>query len=523
MQNRSAYVVALTAALGLFMAVLDNTIVNVALTHMAATYHVALSSIEWVVTGYFLSQATVIAGAGYLSNRFGIKRLYLLCLGLFVTGSLLCGLAPNENWLIAFRVFQGLGGGALFPLAQAIAFQAFPPARRPAASAVVSIPVLLAPIFGPTIGGALTDTIGWPAIFFVNVPVGLLAIGLGWRLFPADKPRTGRQPGFDFVGLGLSILGVLSVVYGVTLVGQVQPGTESIANPLGTPYGWGYPLVWELIAGGVVLLIAFAVYELRVSKDPVLDLRVYKEYNFRIASMVGWFNAVVVFGSLLLIPIFLQQVRLPHLSALDTGLVLAPSGIASILAVQLSSRLYNRIGVRWVVVPGVLLLAISSWGFSQLTPNEDPWSMVPWLFVRGFGFSLTFVPVQTLALQAITGPGLAKASSLWNVTRQIFSSIGVAVLTTLFVQQSTQHGHELQAQALQHLPAGAPFDPTSPAALALFAQAGTQATNDVFLFAAIGTLVMLLLALGLPGRAGTQQITTDAVARGSARPAAAAE
>ena len=512
MQNSSRYryAIALTAALGLFMAVLDNTVVNVALTPMSSALHSSLSSIQWVVTGYFLAQAAVIPIAGYFSTRFGIKRLFMICLTFFTLGSLLCGLSQNETMLIGFRVLQGLGGGALFPLTQAIAFGAFPPRDRAAASAVVGIPVLLAPTFGPTIGGLLTDNFGWEYIFFVNVPVGIVALALAWRIIPRDEPApTGPRRSFDTIGLLLSVLGVLAVVYAFTVVSHPQPGSESPLNPRGTLYGWGYWPVWALLAAGAAILAGFIFYELRVSKDPVLDLRLYRRRDFALGSLVTWVTAMIIFGSLILIPIFLEQVRVPHLSALDAGLALMPQGIAAAIAVGLGGRLYNSIGVRNLIGLGAVCLFASSWMLTQLTPTTDGFGLWPALIVRGFGFGFTNIPVQTLALQQITGPALPRASSLFTVTRQIFSSIGVAMVTTLFVQQTTQHADTLRASLQGALPAGTAIDPNNPAFQAardhLFAQAGTAGMNDVFTYVTAGTVLIVLLALALPNRAQQAQ------------------
>jgi DHA2 family multidrug resistance protein len=503
-QTRSKYAIALTAALGLFMAVLDNTVVNVALTPMATALKTGLQSIQWVVTGYFLAQAAVIPVAGYFSNRFGIKRLFILCLAAFTAGSLLCGLAQNEAMLIGFRVLQGLGGGALFPLTQALAFGAFPPRERAAASAVVGIPVLLAPAFGPTVGGLLTDNFGWEWIFFINVPVGIIAVALAWWIIPADQPHAAEGRRFDYVGLVLSIAGVLAIVYAFTLVSQVQAGTETAFNPRGTINGWGYWPVWAFLAAGVAILAAFAFYELR-HEDPVLDLRIYTRRDFTVGSLITWVASIVIFGSIFLIPVFLEQVRQPHLSALDAGLALMPQGIAAAIAVALGGRfLYDRLGVRYMVVLGSIPLIASSWALSQLTPTSDGGTLLPWLILRGFGFGLTTIPVQTLAMQAITGAALPKASSLFTVTRQMFSSIGIAILTTLFVQQTAQHADTLRATLTAQLPPGVTPDPNSPLFLAardhLLAQAGTAGLNDVFWLVTIGTGGILLLAWALPSR-----------------------
>ncbi len=501
--QRRKYLIALTAALGLFMAVLDNTVVNVTLTPMSKALGATLSSIEWVVTGYFLAQAAVIPVAGYFSNRVGIKRLFIACLTMFTLGSFLCGIATNETMLIGFRLVQGVGGGALFPLAQALAFGAFAPSERAVAGAIVSIPVLLAPAFGPTMGGLINDNLGWQYIFFINVPVGILAVLLAWRVFPADTlaPAADNRR-FDIVGLVLSIVGVVAIVYGFTLVSQAQTGSETALNPRGVLNGWGYWPVWACIGAGVLILAAFAFYELQVSRDPVLDLRLFRERTFTIGSMVIWVVSMMVFGSLILIPIFLEQVRNPPVSALDAGLALMPTGLAAAVAVAISGRFYDRIGVRNFVLLGGICLVISAWGLTVLPSTADGVWLLPWMILRGLGFGFTGTPVQTMAMQRITGPALPKASSLFTVTRQIFSSIGVAIFTTIFVQQTTAHAIALQASL--KLPPGVRPDPSSPAFQAaraqLAAQAGTAGMQDVFWIVTLGTCLLLVLAFLVPNR-----------------------
>jgi EmrB/QacA subfamily drug resistance transporter len=517
MKKPSKYAIALTASLGLFMAVLDNTIVNVALTPIGEHLNASLSSIQWVVTGYFLAQAAVIPVAGYFSIRFGMKKLFILCLFFFTVGSLLCGLATDATMLVFFRVLQGLGGGALFPLAQAIAFNAFPPQERAASSAVVGIPVLLAPAFGPTLGGLLTVSFDWRYIFFINVPVGAVAIFLAWRIFPEDKKVTQQQGNFDIVGLSLSILGVLAVVYAFTLVSESRPETVTPQNPRGDINGWGYWPVWALLAAGIITLVVFAVYELRVSKDPVLDLKIFRRYDYTVASFVTWMTAIVVFGSIFMLPIFLEQVRVPHLSALDAGLTLMPQGLAAAVAVAMGGKLYMRFGPRPLVITGALLLIISSWQLTNLKPDTEGIWFLPWLLLRGLGFGLTAIPVQTLAMQSLVGRELPRASSLFNVTRQIFSSIGIAVLATLFVQQTTYHAGELRNQITR----GQLKPPTTPQEqTGLVAQAGTMAMNDLFLYVTIGCVILLLVAFILPSRKKPEMATET---EGEVRPAVMVE
>ncbi len=504
MKQPSKYAIALTAALGLFMAVLDTTIVNVGLVPIAKAFNTDLNTTQWVLTGYLLAQAALIPISGYLSNRFGQRRVFALSLILFTFGSLLCALSPSESWLIVFRVLQGIGAGAIFPLGQSIAFGAFPPEKRAAATPIIGMPILLAPAFGPTIGGLLIDNFGWQYMFYINVPVGIIAVALIYWLIPADAPQTERKSSFDYIGITLSMLGVVSIIYAFTLVSEVKAGTQTVLNARGDLYGWDYWLVWTLMAAGVLLLAAFAWYELRASKDPILDLRLFKDYNFSIGSLVIWFAMIVLFSSLLLIPVFLQQVRNPHFSAVDTGLALMPQGIAAFFGVAFAGRFFNKLGVRVLVILGTLILLASSFPLMNLSPDTDGSALLPWLLLRGLSFGMIAIPVQTLATQKITGSALAKANSLFNVIRQIAQSVGNAVIISLFAQQLTQHSNELFAQVQKTLPPGATLDPNNPQLAAmrdqLIAKAGTNSVNDVFTVLTYGVGLVLLIAFALPSR-----------------------
>jgi EmrB/QacA subfamily drug resistance transporter len=485
------YAVSLVASLGLFMAVLDNTIVNVALTAMQRAFNTDVNTIQWVVTGYFLAQAAVIPISGYFGNRFGLKRMFAIALTIFTVGSLLCGLAPEiggpaggEALLIIFRVVQGIGGGMLFPLATSISFGAFPPAERAAASGLVAIPVFIAPALGPTIGGLLTDSsFGWPSIFFINVPVGLITLALIARVVRPDERATEaeRRAGFDWLGLGLSMAGVICVVYAFTLVSQGEGGAGS------TIHGWSYWPVWALLAVGIVILAAFAWYQLRLAADPVLDLRLFAEYDFSVATVMTWIVRGVVFGSFFLVPLFLVQFR--GLSAVEAGLYLMPQGVAAGIAIFIGSRVYDRVGPRFLVIVGMLMLTISSILLAFTTQTSGFLFFLVVLGIRGLGFGWSNLPLQTVALSSITGRALPKASSLYNATAQIFSSIGIAVLSTLFIQGTSDRATELVGAART---AGTPPPPD------LAIQAGISGFQHVFVIVAIGTAIAMLIGVLLP-------------------------
>ncbi|MDQ6908039.1 MAG: multidrug efflux MFS transporter [Chloroflexota bacterium] len=497
MKIQYKYAVSLTAALALFMVVLDSTIVNVALVSMERDFKTTINGVQWLVTGYILAQAAVIPVAGYFGNRFGIKRVFMIALAIFTVGSLLCGLSKDFatgsaglNLLIIFRVIQGIGGGMLFPLGASISFGAFPPEERAASSAVIAIPVLFAPALGPTVGGLIVDSsLKWPGIFFINVPVGIIAIFLVARILrPDEKAAPGAVPArFDYSGLFLSIAGVVLVVYAFVLVSQTRGGSITAANPNGVINGWSYWLVWVLLGAGIALLTAFALLELYVVKDPVLDLRLFLTRDFGIASVVTWVVRGIVFGSFLLIPIFLQQFQ--GNSAVRTGLILMGQGIGAIVGIQGASRLYDKIGPRYVAVAGMAILTIATIALIRVKPDSGAWFFVPILFLRGIGFGFSNLPLQTVALGAITGRALPKANSLYNASAQIFSSIGTAVVTTILVQRVTLHASDIVQAATA---SGA----RPPANLPLLA--GTDAVSDVFKLLAVGTTLAVAVSFLLP-------------------------
>ena len=481
--------VAIVSALGLFMAVLDNTIVSVALPQMQQAFHTDFSTITWVATGYFLAQAAVVPITGYLSDRIGAKLVFLMALGLFTVGSGLCAFAPNQMYLIIFRVIQGIGGGALFPIAFALMFRVFPPTERGVASAIVSVPVLLAPAFGPTIGGYLTTTFDWNAIFTVNLPVGVLAFLLALfilRRDEANKVDGERQPEgrFDIPGLILAILGFAALVYGI-----------SEASSL----GWGDRTVLVSLIGSCVILAAFVMTELRAN-DPVLDVRLFLNYTFSIANVLLWALIAFLFGSLFLLPFFFEHVQ--GLSPLSAGICLIAQGLGGAVGVSLSGTLYNRIGPRTLATIGFVLLTVGTFGLTQLTVSTTGLSLQGWFILRGLGLGFVNIPLQTLALSVASNKAMARASSLVTVTRLVFGAIGVAALTTYLTQRAASYGNDV-AVALHKTPLTgiaatcAPLLRTGTAQMqTCVSQHGiTQGLNDAFILTTVSCAICIVLAL----------------------------
>jgi EmrB/QacA subfamily drug resistance transporter len=471
---------AIVVSIGLFMAILDNTIVSVALPQMQSYFHTDRETINWVATGYFLAQAAIIPITGYLSDRLGTKTVFLTALAFFTIGSGLCAVAPNEHVLIAFRVFQGIGGGALFPTAFAVVFRVFPPAERGAAGAAIGVPVLLAPAFGPTIGGFLTTTFDWHAIFTINLPVGIIAFVLAaivLRGRAASSAETGEpapdQGRFDGLGLLLAMAGFTVLVYGIT-----EAGT----------YGWNDNVFQRLHLGGVtlelsvlryliaggVLLIAFIIDELVVS-DPVMDLRLFANYTFTATNVLTWVVSAFLFSSLFLLPIFFQNVQ-GH-TPLESGEFVIVQGLSAAFATIISGRLYNRVGPRILTTIGFALVTAGTYGFTQLTPTTSWQSLQVWMVLRGLGLGFANIPLQTLMLSVVSNRAMARASSLANVLRQVFGAIGLTILTTIFVQKTTDYAatqtasvkaatqtaiQQATQKAVAQYTSGSPTDPTTP-------------------------------------------------------------
>lgn len=417
-------------ALGMFMAILDNTIVSVTLPQMQKAFNTDFSTITWIATAYFLAQAAVIPIVGYLGDRVGSKLVFLTSLTLFTIGSGLCAIAPTEQALIGFRILQGIGGGALMPVAFAIVYRIFPATERGPVTAVIGIPIMLAPAFGPTIGGYLSTSFDWNAIFMVNLPIGVLTLLLSVLILPSRKTEQKEleeenKNRFDILGLILSMVGFTALVYGIS-----QAGSN----------GWGDATVLAYIIVGMAVLVAFVVVELLV-KDPVIDVRLFTNYTFSIANVLMWVVVAVLFGALFLLPLFFENVQ--GNSALTSGEFLIAQGLATGVSMALGGTLYNRVGPRILAVVGLLLLIIGSYGLTRIDINTTGMDMQIWLILRGLGLGLLNMPLQTLALSVVSNRAMAKASSLVTVTRQVAGAIGVAALTTYLSQQTKSHATDL--------------------------------------------------------------------------------
>ncbi len=416
--DRPTLVVAGVATLGLIMAVLDTTIVNVALDTLSRDLHAPLSTIQWVSTGYLLSLAAVIPLSGWVTERFGSKRTWIASIALFGVGSGLCALATSAGMLIAFRVLQGLGGGMLVPVGFTLVAQSAGPARVGRALAVVGVPILLGPIFGPIIGGLIVDSAAWQWIFVVNVPIAVVAMVVAARLLHSDAGRADAGA-LDWVGAALLCPGLAGIVFGLS-------ETESQG-------GIGHPVAFGPILAGFVLIGLFVWHSLRVAR-PLIELRLFRARGFRAAAIATFLLGGALFGSLLVLPLYYQVDR--GESALNAGLLLAPQGIGAALMLPISGRLTDRIGGGPVVVAGCSIIALATLPLAFVT-NHTPYALLGGvLFVRGLGLGASIQPTTAAAYALLDSSQVPRATAALNTLRQLGGSIGTALLAVVLQHEA---------------------------------------------------------------------------------------
>ena len=427
--DRATLVVAGVATLGLIMAVLDTTIVNVALDTLSRELHSPLSSIQWVSTGYLLSLAAVIPLSGWFTERFGSKRTWIASIGLFALGSGLCALATSAGELIGFRILQGLGGGMLMPVGFTLIAQSAGPRQVGRALAAVGVPILLGPIFGPIIGGLIVDNTSWQWIFVVNVPIAGAAILLAARVL---KPDAGRADAgkLDWLGAALLCPGLAGIVFGLS-------ETE-------THGGIAHLIASGPILAGLALVGLFIWHSLEIER-PLIDLRLFRSPGFSAAAATTFFLGAALFGTLLILPLYYQVDR--GETALNAGLLLAPQGIGAALMLPISGRLTDRVGGGPVVLAGCSLLTVATVPFMFVTGHTPYPLLACVLFVRGLGLGAAVQPSVAAAYQLLDPAQVPRATAALNTLRQIGGSIGTTVLAVVLQQKGTAALSSLQSAA----------------------------------------------------------------------------
>ena len=510
------WLVVVAVIFGIFMSILDATIVNIALAKLQAVFGADLNQIQWVVTAYLLALAVSVPLAGYLADRFGIKRVYMTALLLFTAGSMLCGLSWSAESIVFFRILQGLGGGALLPLATAMIFAAFPPQQRGLASAALGVPILLAPALGPTLGGYIVQYGDWRLIFYINVPIGIAGFLIaGLLLRERRSPHPGR---FDWRGFVFSTIGFGTLLYGIS-----DASTD----------GWTSLKVLAFIGVGVVSLLIFAFIEL-TGESPLLDLRLFKDWNFTSGNLITWVLQVSLFGALFLLSLFLQELR--GLSPFETGLWLLPAALATAVILPISGFLVDRIGAKWVILVGAIALVLASYGLSHLSLYTTFWGLQFLLITRSVAFAFTLQPSNVVALYNVPRDALPRASSLLNVLRQVAASLGTATLATYVQNRIPTHFAHLAEQATIFSPAAtfvsqlmlgleargysavnAHIAALNILSFQLQKQATVMAFDDTYLLAAGIAVLGIVVALFLRGRPKVAQEAGKAAGSEEAR------
>ena len=406
------WVVAVIFVLGLFMEIMDTTIVNVAIPTLAREFGVTGTGIEWVVLGYLLSIAVWIPSSGWIGDRVGTKRTFLFALFVFTGASLLCATATSLGQMIAYRVLQGVGGGMLTPVGTAMLYRAFPPEERARASTVLVVPTVIAPALGPIFGGLLIEHLSWHWIFIVNIPIGVLGFLFGWLYL--EESREPSAGSFDLPGFLLAAGGLASFLYALSQ---------------GPDKGWlsGQVAVTGFV--GVVLLAVLVRVETS-SPSPMLTLRLYSDRMFRNSNMVNTFSYGAFAAFLFLLPQFLQT--LLGYSPLHSGLTTFPQAVGVILASQLVGKLYHRVGPRRLVAVGLTAVSLTNVPFMFISLDVSAWSIRGLMFLRGLAMACSFVPLQAATYANIEKADTGRASAIFSTQRQASAALGVAVLSTVF-------------------------------------------------------------------------------------------
>ena len=419
------WVIALAVTLATFMEVLDTSIANVSLPHIAGSLSAGTDESTWVLTSYLVSNAIVLPLSGWISSIIGRKRFYMSCVAIFTVSSLLCGLAPNLGMLIFFRILQGAGGGGLQPSEQAILADTFPPAKRGMAFAVYGLAVVLAPAIGPTLGGWITDNFTWRWIFLLNIPVGILSLVLTSRLIQ-DPPYLRRkklsETKIDYIGLGLVALGL---------------GTLQIVLDKGQREDWfesHFIVVLSVIAAASLL---FLIYWEWTRKDPVIDLHLFTNRTFAAANLLMFMLGFALLGSTVLLPLFMQT--LLGYTAEQSGLALLPGGFSLMLLMPLVGFMLSRFDPRKMMTYGLVVLSFSLFHMTNFTLGVDFRTVVFARMIQTMGLAFLFVPINTAAYAFLPKEKNNAASGLMNLARNIGGSVGISIVTTMLDRRQQFH------------------------------------------------------------------------------------
>ncbi|HZV35082.1 MAG TPA: DHA2 family efflux MFS transporter permease subunit [Verrucomicrobiae bacterium] len=415
--------IALAVMLATFMEVLDTSIANVALQYIAGSLSVSTDESTWVLTTYLISNAIVIPSTAWFGQKFGRKRFLMVCVAIFTTASFFCGLATSLPMLLLMRVLQGAGGGALQPIAQAVMLESFPKEKHGVAMGVYGLGVVVAPILGPVLGGWITDNYSWRWIFFINIPVGMVALALMQRfLHDPEWIRDARPPRLDVIGFSFMSLWL---------------GAQEVLLDKGQEDDWfgSRFIVWMAVLA-VIGFVVFIVRETRINK-PFVNLRVLKNYNFSLGMILMFFAGITLYGLTAILPLYLQS--LMGYTALLSGETMIPRGLGALVAMPLAGRLVGKVQGRYLVAGGFLMFGLSSYALTQITLDISQWLLFWPLFFSGVSIAFLFVPLNTVALGSLKPEEIGNGSGIFNLMRNVGGSVGISMVTTLAARSAQVH------------------------------------------------------------------------------------
>jgi DHA2 family multidrug resistance protein len=421
------WLIAAAVMLATFMEVLDTAIASVALPYIAGSLSATNDEATWVLTSYLVANAIILPASNWFSLKFGRKRFLMTCVAIFTVSSFACGAAPSLIFLLLARVVQGAGGGALQPLSQAILLESFPPAKRGAAMAVFAFGVVVAPVLGPTLGGWLTDTYSWRYAFYINIPIGILALFMINRfIHDPDYIKNAKVPAFDNLGFGALIVwtGLLQVV--------LDKGQED---------DW-FGAAW--IRWAVFFLISAFIlfcYHSWTSKTPLVNLKVFKDRNFLVGSILIFMFGVAIYSTVTVLPLFFQE--LLGYTAFTAGLVVAPRGVGAICGMPIIGYLSNKVDPRFLLTFGFFTFGLTTLYFGNVTLELSPTTLLLPILITGFGLSFVFVPISTAAYGTLRNDQIGNASGVFNLMRNVGGSIGISVAQTLLTRRTSVHQNEI--------------------------------------------------------------------------------
>ena len=457
------WIITTSVMLATFMEVLDTTIVSVALPHIAGSLSATTDEATWVLTSYLVANAIVLPASGWFARYFGRKRFLITCIILFTISSFICGIAGSLGMLILARITQGAGGGALQPLSQAIIMESFPPEKRGMAMAAFAVGVVVAPILGPTLGGFFTDHYSWRWAFYINIPIGVMAV-IMTNLFVEDPPyiRDAKPGRIDVTGFGLMALSL---------------ATLQVVLDRGQEVDWfAAPWVGWFVLVSLAALIAFGIRESRIP-EPIVNLRVFRDRNFLVGTLLIFMVGLALYSAITLLPLYLQT--LMGYSALQSGIAVSPRGLGAFLTMPLVGYLTGKIDARKLIGIGFTMVGVSLWQFAGIDLDISMWSIIWPSILTGVGLSMLFVPLSTTTIGTLRQEEMGNASGIFNLMRNVGGSVGISMVTTLLARKAQLHQSEMsthlvpsdlnfgvRTQSLQRLLGGS-FDQPDTAHLAL--------------------------------------------------------